>query len=236
MAPVARELAETAGVLEPIQTATSVDGQVDELASVLRAEAASPVTVVGFSWGAWLSGLVASRRPRPIENLVLVGCPPLSPAYASEITATRASRLSPPRRDEFRRAIESLDGDGDLEAADAFETLASLTRETDAFDPIAADGDRITPDVERFASVWDEAAAMRESGELLAAFEAIRCPVSVLHGDYDPHPAAGVTEPLDRAGVDYRFELLEDCGHEPWRERRARKPFFDALRRRIDGE
>ena len=55
MAPVARELASDMGVLEPLQTANSVDGQVEELKNVLEKYGNPPLILIGFSWGAWLS-------------------------------------------------------------------------------------------------------------------------------------------------------------------------------------
>ena len=54
MATMARELQSEWGVLEPIQTRTSLDGQVEELKAVLETSGDLPVTLVGFSWGAWL--------------------------------------------------------------------------------------------------------------------------------------------------------------------------------------
>ena len=51
MALVARELSSVTGVLEPLQTATTLEGQVQELKAVLEKNAALPVTLIGFSWG-----------------------------------------------------------------------------------------------------------------------------------------------------------------------------------------
>jgi pimeloyl-ACP methyl ester carboxylesterase len=57
--------------------------------------------------------------------------------------------------------------------------------------------------------------------------------VVAIHGDYDPHPAEGVREPLSRVLSDFRFVTLEKCGHLPWIERHAKEPFYDLLRREI---
>ncbi len=45
MAPVARELSVRWGVLEPLQTATSLEGQVQELRRVLEENGELPVTL-----------------------------------------------------------------------------------------------------------------------------------------------------------------------------------------------
>ena len=52
MAAVANELASNWGILEPLQTATSLQGQVEELKTVLEKNASLPVILIGFSWGA----------------------------------------------------------------------------------------------------------------------------------------------------------------------------------------
>ncbi len=68
MAPVTRELASDWGILEPIQTAMSLEAQVEELKTVLENNSNLPVTLIGFSWGAWLSFIVAARYPAIITK------------------------------------------------------------------------------------------------------------------------------------------------------------------------
>ena len=60
MAPVARELASGWGVLEPLQTSASLEGQIEELKTVLEKNGDLPITLVGFSWGAWLGFIFAA--------------------------------------------------------------------------------------------------------------------------------------------------------------------------------
>jgi pimeloyl-ACP methyl ester carboxylesterase len=61
----------------------------------------------------------------------------------------------------------------------------------------------------------------------------IQCPVVAIHGDYDPHPAEGVEKPLRQALKDFKSILLKDCGHEPWKERRARDRFYSVLKEEL---
>ncbi len=77
MAPVARALSTHAGILEPLQTAATLDGQVQELAGVLTGHADQPVTLIGHSWGAILGFIVAARYPGLVGKLILVGSAPL---------------------------------------------------------------------------------------------------------------------------------------------------------------
>jgi pimeloyl-ACP methyl ester carboxylesterase len=53
--------------------------------------------------------------------------------------------------------------------------------------------------------------------------------VVAIHGDFDPHPAEGVKEPLAKAIENFRFILLKNCGHTPWIERDARERFYQLL-------
>jgi pimeloyl-ACP methyl ester carboxylesterase len=76
MAPVARELALNWSVLEPLQTAGSLEGQVEELKKVLKNWGHPPLTLIGHSWGAWLSFILAARHPECVRKLILVGSGP----------------------------------------------------------------------------------------------------------------------------------------------------------------
>src|SRR5262245_32734300 len=82
MAPVARELADERGVLEPLQTAASLQGQVDELRTVLEAHAALPATLIGSSWGAMLGFIFAAYHPAAVKKLILVGSGVYEQRYA----------------------------------------------------------------------------------------------------------------------------------------------------------
>ena len=72
MAIVARELSSSAGVLEPLQTAATIHEQVEELRAILGEHAIFPLTLIGFSWGAWLSCILTSFYPELVKKLILV--------------------------------------------------------------------------------------------------------------------------------------------------------------------
>jgi hypothetical protein len=50
-----------------------------------------------------------------------------------------------------------------------------------------------------------------------------------IHGNYDPHPYAGVKEPLSQVLRDFKFILLQKCGHKPWIEKAAKEEFYRIL-------
>jgi pimeloyl-ACP methyl ester carboxylesterase len=237
MAPVARRLARHRGVLEPIQTARSLEGQVEELRDVLESQGDRPVTLIGFSWGAWLSFIVAARYPALVEKLILVGSGPFETRYVTQLGETRRSRLTEEERAEFERAIEAL-ADPEGEEKDAhLARLGALTTKTDQYDPVPEEAepeDRLEVEGALFQSVWQDAAELRRSGALLELGRHIECPVVAIHGDYDPHPAEGVEQPLADILERFRFILLEECGHTPWLERQARRAFYDVLEAELE--
>ena len=229
MAPVARRLAMARGVLEPFQSATSVDGQVDELGRTLRQYGRPPLTVIGFSWGAWLGLLLAAARPDLVEKLILIGCAPLEASQALRIETVRLSRLTESERTEFHRLQQAWLDPGFKDRNALLARLGALFSKADACDPLPGPAESVKLRADIFASVWSEAAALRTSGRMLERVARVACPVRAIHGDFDPHPAEAVRETLSRLVPDFRFHLLKQCGHRPWIERLAREPFFQIL-------
>jgi pimeloyl-ACP methyl ester carboxylesterase len=86
---------------------------------------------------------------------------------------------------------------------------------------------------EIFKGVWEEASDLRRSGKLLELGREIQCQVVAIHGDYDPHPFEGVREPLSRFLKDFKFILLEKCGHRPWIEKEVKERFYEILKQEI---
>lgn len=230
MASVAREISRYAGVLEPIQTKDSVNGQVEELREILTYNTELPVILVGFSWGAWLSILTAARYPELAKKLILVGAGPFEQKYAERLTAERINRLNEEDRIKALELAEDLETD----AEDKLVRLFNLFHGVDEYEALPAAGESESGfDIHIYRRVWPEAEKMRVGGELLRLAGDIRCPVVAVHGDYDTHPWEGVREPLSRCLKDFRFILLEKCGHDPSIERYARDRFYAILQREI---
>jgi len=229
MAPVARELASGWGVLEPLQTAASLEGQIEELKTVLEKKGDLPVTLIGFSWGAWLSFIFAANYPAMVKKLILIGSGGHEEKYAARIRETRLNRLSEEDRTEVKSLIEVLDDPAAEGKSTAFARLGALLSKADAYDPIMYESEAIDYQVDIFQSVWKDAAELRRSGKLLELGKHIKCLVVAIHGDYDPHPAEGVQKPLSAILKSFRFVLLKSCGHMPWIERQARDKFYGIL-------
>jgi pimeloyl-ACP methyl ester carboxylesterase len=233
MAPVARELSTVTGVLEPFQTEMTLDGQVQELRAVLEQEAQVPATLIGFSWGAFLSWMTAARYPLLVRKLILVSSAPFEESYASSITRTRLDRLTAAERAEAKDLITKIDDPAAGEKDKILARFGIIMSHADAYDPAPVMDEAFHIQYNVFRGVWDQASELRRKGVLLQMAHAIKCPVVAIHGDYDPHPAKGVEDPLSRECPDFRFILLKKCGHRPWVERNASDAFYEALMREI---
>ncbi len=233
MAPVARELSSLMGVLEPLQTAATLEGQVRELQAVLEKNADLPVTLIGFSWGALLSFIFAAQHPSFVKKLILIGSAPYAEKYALNITQTRLSRLSEEEREQALSLMQALNDPASKDKNTPLARLGKLLSRADSYDPLPHDDEMLECQYDVFQGVWEQASKLRSSGKLLELGKKIHCPVVAIHGDYDPHPAEGVKEPLARVLKDFRFILLEKCGHRPWLERNARDRFYNILKEEV---
>jgi pimeloyl-ACP methyl ester carboxylesterase len=234
MAPVARRLAANGlGVLEPLQTADSVDGQIDELAETLAQFARMPATLLGYSWGAWLALLTAARYPERVKKLILVSSGSLEEHYAQKTLGERLKRLAPKVRLEARRLLGLLDESSEPVEGNTLERLGEIFSRTDVFDPLPGAFEPVEVQMHIYQRVWGQAAELRRSGELLRCAALVQCPLTAIHGDFDPHPWQGVKEPLEKVLCSFEFVLLENCGHKPWIERQACEPFFIFLLKTI---
>lgn len=236
MAPLAKALSSNRGILEPLQTAHSLQGQVEELTSVLNSKADIPVVLIGHSWGAWLSYIVAARYPQLVKKLILVGAGPFEAKYINEIAERRFKRLSEEEREEFTSIANLLNDSATKDKDKHHARLGELAFKADTYDPIADQADPlelVQSSGDIYQSVWTQAAELRRTGKLLEFGDHIKCPVVAIHGEYDPHPAQGVQKPLSAILEDFRFILLKQCGHDPWHEKQARENYCAILEQEL---
>lgn len=236
MAPIAVELSTKWGILEPIQTKTSITGQIEELKQVLESHRDDSMTLIGSSWGAWLITFLAAEYPDLVKKLILVGAGPYDEKYTKEFQANRLSRLSVTERAEFQKIINFLANPFTEGKEKLIKRLGELASKTDDFDPIDLphDPQEIPFNADIYAGVWPQAVRWRKNGKLIELASKVQCPVVAIHGDYDPHPAEGVKLPLSNVVSNFQFYLLEKCGHEPWKEKHARQFFFEILLKELD--
>ena len=234
MAPVAKELSLVCGILEPLQTSASIDEQLHELLTILKKHGDFPITLIGHSWGAWLSFLFAARHPSFVKKLILIGSGVFEKKYALKIMKTRLNRLNEEDKLKVHSLKEALN-DTSVENKNAIMAqFGKLMTKADSFDPLPFDNEELDVQYDIFQSVWKEAEELRQSGKLLEQGKKVQCPVVAIHGDYDSSPSKGIEEPLSKILKDLRFILLKNCGHNPWIERTAKDSFYEILKNELN--
>lgn len=210
MAPLGRALAGRFRVLEPFQRGSgaeplTVARHVADLDELMEPGAA----LVGSSWGAMLALAYAAEHPERAGPLVLIGCGTFDTAARARMREILEERLTP----ETRRRLEALDPDERLFSYDPIE-------EADESEPV---------DARAHHDTWEDMRRLQSEGVYPAAFRAIRSPVLMLHGAYDPHPGTMIRDSLKPYLPQLEYQEWERCGHYPWRERAVREEFFRVL-------
>jgi pimeloyl-ACP methyl ester carboxylesterase len=218
METIAKRLSISFGILEPLLLSLSVADQLAELHSIVARKTSAPLCFVGHSWGAWLCFLYASAYPGHVRKVIMIGAPPFEEKYVPAIEKSRLSRLTEYEKKVFTIAINQLSENAPGKVFLSSE-LVTLLSKTDIHEPLPNEtiASEFFPEV--YKKVWREASELRSSGKLQEYAKYIICPVIAIHGDLDPHPAEGVREPLKDLVTDFRFNLIERCGHYPWKEK-----------------
>ncbi len=235
VAALARDLGRDFRVLEPLQRRSgavplTVSRHVEDLAAV----APMPAVLVGWSWGAMLALSFGARYPDRTAALVLIGCGTYDDASRAEYSARMEQRLGPEGRSRMRELRDRL-----LTATDPAELdrlldeqgrLAAAAQSVDPIEDEEPAGDRLPVDGRGHEETWADVLRLQREGIEPAIFDAIDAPILMLHGDEDPHPGRAISNALRGHVRRLEYVALPECGHEPWRERRARQQFFQVLR------
>lgn len=212
------------GIIEALQSQYSIAGLIDELYSQIIEYCQEKPTLIGHSWGSWLSVLFAEKYPKICENIILVGCPPLEDKYVKEISLRRLRNLSENESRIYQRMTENAAADEDM------KKISGILEKSDNYD--LESREKLTAgkaDNEIYNRIWKEASRLRTSGELLSAFKNIQSKLFLIHGVCDPHPVEGVIKPLEENGIPCKTYILEKCGHSPFMEKYAKDKFYDIL-------
>lgn len=231
--PVCRELAKDFGILEPLQTKMSIDGQVEELKMILEENTDKPITLIGHSWGAMLVYMFASKYRSLVKKIILVSSGSLEEKYYEDLQKNRSDKLSGEEKLEMQRLQKCFSSPEDHDMDKVFARFGALMEKLDSYEPIGIESDDSLNSYEMFTKVWGEAHALRKSGEMYEMGRDIECEVVAIHGDYDSHPAYGIKQSLENITDKLKFYELEKCGHSPWNEFYARDDFYSILRKEI---
>lgn len=229
METLAKELSQKYGVIEPFQSANSIDGQLEELKEILDNNANFPITLIGHSWGAWLSYIFAEKFPHLIKKLILVGSGAYEDEYVSSMNSRRLNRLTKEENLRSAELFKLLNEPSDCDRKDVLREFGELMSKADSYEPICIKGEAIDFQPKVFHNCMKEINELRRNKELLNIGKGIKCPVVAIHGEYDSHPFEGVEKPLAKVINDFKFILLKNCGHSPWNELYAKDKFYEIL-------
>ncbi len=231
MKSLAEILSPDFGIIEPMQSEKTIMRQVEELKTILNREGDPPFVIIGHSWGAWLGYIFAAKELLELKKLILVGSGPFQEKYIEKMVKTRAERLTEKEAEaveELKDLLQKNPGNKEV-----FARFGEIMSKVDSYDPITLESSILEFQPEVFASIMGEINKLRRSGMLLNLGRKINCPVTAIHGEYDPHPYQGVKEPLTDVVADFSFFLLENCGHTPWKEKKAGEQFLQILFKQI---
>jgi len=238
VAPIAERLGARWHVLEPFQRPSggrplTVAAHVRDLDDLIsdRCGDCRPV-LVGHSWGAMLALAYGAAHPVAAASLVLIGCGTFSPATRAVFEARVDARLT-----SADRASLALIEQNERDAGRRLAAVGRLMTQVYACDlDVDGDGEGIAPvDAQAHEETWADMVRLQGAGVYPAAFSAIAVPVLMLHGEADPHPGALIRDELRAHLPQLEYRELPTCGHSPWRERQARRAFFEALETWIQG-
>lgn len=235
-APIASGLCDKFLVLEPWQRESgeeplSVARHVEDLHTLVQSlgRQARPA-LIGESWGAMLALAYAAAHPQSAGPLVLVGCGTFDPASRARMNEILQERTS----ESLRKSLDELESE-DLDPGASLLRRHERTKALFSFDPIPPEPDpgerREVPgfDARAHEETWRDMLRLQETGVYPAAFTAIRSPVLMLHGAYDPHPGPSTRDVLRSVLPHLEYREWERCGHSPWNEREVRDEFFLVL-------
>jgi pimeloyl-ACP methyl ester carboxylesterase len=136
---------------------------------------------------------------------------------------TISKRINNGIRERLKDA-EQLDQDKRLKAsAEAMTPLYS-------YDPMFSPHEEEKVDARAQRETWDDMLRLQTEGIYPAAFAAIKVPVLMVHGTFDPHPGRVIFKSLQPYVCQLDYRELERCGHYPWLETAAANIFFSLIR------
>lgn len=231
--PICEELSKFCGILEPLQTEKSVEGQLIELKEILEENTEEPIILIGHSWGSMLVYMFAAKYNHLVKKIILIASGSIEEKYYKDLQENRESKLTEDEKIELKRLQHIFSNPVGHDMNRVFAKFGALMEKLDSYAPIEISNDDSLYNYEIFTKVWPEAHSLRKSGSMYEMGKDIKCEVVAIHGDYDSHPAYGIKASLEKIIAKFRFYKLENCGHSPWTESYARDEFYRILQEEI---
>jgi len=182
---------------------------------------------LGSSWGAMLALAYAAAYPTSLASLILVGCGTFDLVARAQLQQTLARRMTDEVRQQLDRAAQLPAEDERLRAAAEAETMLY------AYEPLAPPTEDAV-DARAHQETWADMLRLQAKGFYPEAFVAIKIPVLMVHGTFDPHPGRLIRAALETYLPQLEYRELGRCGHWPWLEKFASQEFFSLIREWLD--
>jgi len=229
---LSKVLSKEDGVIEHLQTKDSINLLIDDIKYIINKKVTVPVTIIGYSWGAWLAILFTAKYKTLVEKIILVSSGPFEEKYSRNIMDKRFNRFDEKEKKVFLDLSKKF-SDGNNICYEDFKEFISLIEKADSYKLIKRKNDELDFHHDLYKQIWEEASNLRKEKVLIKSLEKINSKIKVIHGNYDPHPVDGVIKPLNKLDKKYELNILEKCGHIPWKEEYAKDKFYKVLKKMI---
>jgi pimeloyl-ACP methyl ester carboxylesterase len=162
--------------------------------------------------------------PEAIGPMILVGCGTFDEVSRAQLNRTLEQRTNETIREAERRASVLRTDDERLRATITAHFPLYV------FAPVTGGMQIERFDARGHAETWSDMLHLQNSGIYPSSFEAIKTPVLMLHGDFDPHPGPLIRSSLEPYLAQLEYRELSRCGHYPWAERYASEEFYATIR------
>lgn len=135
-AKLAKDLSQDYGIVEPLLSSRSIDGQIEELKSVIEENCDPPIRMIGHSYGAWLSLIFSKKHTQHVNKLILVASGPFESGYKSSIMEKRLKRLDEREKEELFEIFDALSNPSTFQDEEITSRLDKLMSKTDSYDMI----------------------------------------------------------------------------------------------------
>ncbi|MEO7362602.1 MAG: alpha/beta hydrolase [Gemmatimonadaceae bacterium] len=191
--------------------------QIDDLAHLITEFALTPLTLIGYSWGALLSMLYAiEAAANPslsgIDRLVLISPAPITRTWRTDFERNLAERQKSPLIETMRAELNNSglrEQDYGAYQQRSFE-LSVAGYFADPRRAASLTPFRVTGRVQQ--SIWESLGDF----DLREALRSVQTRVLVVHGRQDPIPLVSAEAAAEALGGE--IVVLEDCGHVPYVE------------------
>lgn len=230
MKPVALELSKNYSVLEPLQSKLTVQQQIDELKDQITKYSNEPLTLLGSSWGAMLALLFTSQNQYMIKKLILVGCGTFTKEDSAIADEVRNKRFTLEQKNKLNELMQVIDALPEKEQNEKMREFAAIFDVSDKYFSIYNNKELENLNWNIFKNVWEDFVKLRETPNYIKSeFLKINVPVTLMHGDYDPHPIKEIYSFLKDCIPQTKLYELKKCGHYPWIEKYAKDDFYKII-------